>query len=94
MEYLDPEKIGRGVAFLTGPRACGKMIKSQLGVPIYLIPAKGAKLEMLREYKTILTGKNDVWNNTICMDENDAINVIKSQMSLFQWIISKYKIYG
>jgi hypothetical protein len=61
-----------------------------VGTTVYLIPTSGASLQFLREYKTVLSAKMDTYNNTVCLDENEAIKDIRSQMNIFQWIISKY----
>lgn len=61
-----------------------------IGTTVYLVPTKGARIGMLREYKSIFSKSHDIYRNTVCLDENEAIRVIKSQLNIFQWILSKY----
>lgn len=62
-----------------------------VGTTVYVIPIGRAKLEMLREYKTVLNANYDIYNNTVCLNENEAIRDIKSQMNIFQWIMAYFK---
>ena len=61
-----------------------------VGTTVYLVPCEGAKLGMLREYKTVLSPEHDTYRNTVCLDENEAIKDIRSQLNIFQWIVQKY----
>lgn len=61
-----------------------------IGTPIYLIPIKGATLSRISAYKTILTPEHDTYKNTVCINEDEAIRDIRSQMNIFQWIISYF----
>jgi hypothetical protein len=61
-----------------------------IGTPIYLVPCEAARLELLREYKSVLSADLDIYRNNVCINENEAIKDIKKQMNIFQWIISKY----
>ena len=61
-----------------------------VGTTVYLVPCEGAKLGMLREYKVVLSRYMDIYRNTVCLDENEAIKDIRSQLNIFQWIFQKY----